>query len=123
MYVGNTAGELLLINSMNGSIIDMVQYHSKDITSIQQVMADNRSSIFTSGMDGNLRLFEECNGKLLIHNSLDSAFSDGAGITVMRVCPKEHLIVAASSKKSWGLWNHITLKKILIVHEAEVVCS
>eukprot|EP01037_Dinobryon_pediforme_P044904 gene44904-57015_t len=55
MYVGNTAGELLLINSMNGSIIDMVQYHSKDITSIQQVMADNRSSIFTSGMDGNLR--------------------------------------------------------------------
>ena len=32
MYVGNTAGELLLVNSMNGVVIDMEHYHTKDIT-------------------------------------------------------------------------------------------
>lgn len=120
MYVGNNAGELLLINSMNGSLIDLEHYHTKDVTSIQQVM-ETRSSIFTSGMDGHLRLFEECNGKLLIHNSADNIFGEGTGITVMRVCPAEHVLVAASAKKSWGIWSDITLKKILIVNEEEAV--
>lgn len=120
MYIGNTAGELVLLNSMNGAIIDLVQYHSKDITSIQQVV-DTRSSIYTSGMDGHLRLFEECNGKILIHNSVDFAFAEGVGITLMRVCTSMHLVIAASAKNSWGLWNDISLKKLLVVNELEVV--
>jgi hypothetical protein len=90
------------------------------LKSIQQVM-ETRSSIFTSGMDGHLRLFEECNGKLLIHNSADNIFSEGIGITTMRVCAAEHVLVAASARKSWGMWSSITLKKILIVNEEEAV--
>ena len=82
---------------------------------------ETRSSIFTSGMDGHLRLFEECNGKLLIHNSADNIFSEGIGITTMRVCAAEHVLVAASARKSWGMWSSITLKKILIVNEEEAV--
>ena len=72
-------------------------------------------------MDGHLRLFEECNGKLLIHNSADNIFSEGIGITTMRVCAAEHVLVAASARKSWGMWSSITLKKILIVNEEEAV--
>lgn len=121
MYVGNTAGELVLLNSMNGAIIDRVQYHYKDVTSIQQVV-DTRSSIYTSGMDGHLRFFEECNGKILIHNSVDGAFAEGVGITIMRLCPAAHLIIAASTRNSWGVWNDISLKKILIINETEAVC-
>jgi len=122
MYVGNTAGELVLLNSMNGAIIDSVQYHSKDITSIQQVV-DSRSSIYTSGMDGHLRLFEECNGKILIHNSVDFAFAEGVGITLMKICTSMHLLIAASAKNSWGLWNDLSLKKLLIINEMEAVTA
>lgn len=120
LFVGTAKGELLLVNSMNGAIIDHCQYHTKEITAICQ-RKDAKNSIFTCSMDGNLRMFEENGGQLHLQNSVDSVFGENIGITIMKNAPSLHVIVIAAAGNAWGLVNDSAFKKLLIVHEDEIV--
>jgi WD40 repeat protein len=122
VYVGNSAGELMLINATTGMIIDKVHYHSKEITSLCQ-KNKGRSCVYSSSMDGHLRLIEESNGKLHLHHSLENAFGLGVGITRIKSVPSLSLIVATSSGKQWGVFHDTSMKKLFVVHQNEVVTA
>jgi hypothetical protein len=48
-------------------------------------------------MDGHLRLYEEGNGRLHLHHSLENAFGPGVGITRIKSVPSLSLIVATGA--------------------------
>eukprot|EP01038_Epipyxis_sp_PR26KG_P009407 gene9407-12668_t len=120
IFAGNTFGEFLLISTTTGAIIDCAHFHERDITSIRQVLT-TRNVIYTSGIDGHLRMFEENSGKIHVHNSIDHAFGEGIPIMNMKVAPTLRVIVCASNGKLWGVWHDATFKKLLIIHEPELV--
>jgi WD40 repeat protein len=120
LFVGTAKGELMLVNCINGAVIDHCQYHTKEITGICQ-RKDLKNSIFTCSMDGNLRMFEENGGQLHLINSTDCLFGDGIGITTMRNAPSLHMIVIVAAGNAWGIVNDTAFKKLMIIHEDEVV--
>lgn len=122
MYLGTSNGEIILVNSNNGSIIDRVQYHTKEITCILQ-RKGVRTSIFSSSMDGHLHVYEESGGKIHLQNSIDNLFGEGVGLAVLKAAPSLQVIIAVSAGKTWGILNDSTYKKLLIIHELEVVTA
>jgi WD40 repeat protein/Ca2+-binding EF-hand superfamily protein len=122
LFVGTSKGELLLINSINGAIIDHCQYHTKEITGICQ-RRDQKNSVYTCSMDGNLRMFEENCGQLHLLNSADALFGEGIGITSLKNAPSLHLIFIVAAGNAWGIVNDIAFKKLLIIHEDEIVTA
>jgi WD40 repeat protein len=122
LFVGTGKGELLLVNSVNGAIIDQCQYHTKEITAICQ-KRDQKNSIFTCSMDGNLRMFEENGGQLHLQISTDCLFGEGIGITAMKNAPSVHIVVIVAAGNAWGLVNDTSFKKLLIIHEDDIVTT
>jgi hypothetical protein len=51
----------------------------------------------SASMDGHLRLYEEGNGRLHLHHSLENAFGPGVGITRIKSVPSLSLIVATGA--------------------------
>jgi WD40 repeat protein len=123
MYVGTGVGELLLVNSISGMVIDAVHYHSKEITSLCEKNKGGRSCVYSSSLDGHLRLYEENNGKLHLHHSLENAFGLGIGITAVKNVPSLNLLVATGTGKQWGVFHDTSMKKLFIVNMDEVVTS
>eukprot|EP01035_Chromulina_nebulosa_P018163 gene18163-23821_t len=81
----------------------------------------NRNFIYTCSMDGRIRSIEEHNGILSIHNTIENAFGDEKGITSLKLITSLGLLIATSSSKAWGIWNETTFKKIIILHESDLV--
>ncbi len=120
MFVGTTAGEMMLVNSMTGVIIDQIHFHTKEVTAIQQSKGA-RNCVYSCSMDGSLRMYEESMGKLHIHNSVDNAFGEGVGVSALKVVSTLHMVVAVSVGKVWGVWNGVSLKKLFLIHQPEII--
>lgn len=122
MYVGTSVGELLLVNTTTGMVLDAVHFHSKEITSLCE-KNKGRSCVYSASMDGHLRLYEENNGKLHLHHSLENAFGLGVGITRIKNVPSLSLIVASGSGTQWGVFHDTSMKKLFVVHQEETVTA
>eukprot|EP00981_Chlorochromonas_danica_P013586 scaffold6531_cov169-Ochromonas_danica.AAC.8 len=125
MFLGNGAGEVLLVNSISGFVIDRLHGHTKEVTCLVQrpPQPSTRTALFSCGMDGHLRVYEEAGGKLHLQNSLDNVLGEGVGLTSLKLLPAAGLLMLLSAGKTWALLNDNTLKKLLIVHESEVVTA
>eukprot|EP01034_Spumella_vulgaris_P022279 gene22279-28395_t len=122
MFVGTSVGEILLINSMTGVVIDQIQFHTKEVTAIVQAKGV-RNCVYTCSMDGSLRMYEESMGKMHIHNSVDNAFGEGVGVSSVKVASTIHTVVAVSVGKVWGVWHDLSFKKLLLVHQPEIITA
>lgn len=120
MYVGTGKGDLLLLNTMTGALIDSVKYHEKEITAICQ-RADLKNCTYSCSMDGNVRMYDETGGKLHLQNSVDRVFGDGIGIMRMKHVPSLHLLVLSAAGRMWGLMHDTTFKKTLILNETDII--
>ncbi|RYG68911.1 WD40 repeat domain-containing protein, partial [archaeon] len=122
MYLGTSSGEVILINSINGQTIDKVNYHTKEVTCLIQKKA-LRVSLFSCSMDGHVRVYEESGGKIHLQNSVDNVFGEGVGLSRIKVAPSMHAVVISSAGKIWGILNDTSFKKLLIIHEQEVITA
>ena len=122
MFVGTSTGEVLLINTTTGMVIDSVHYHNKEVTSLCE-KNKGRSCVYSASMDGHLRLYEESNGRLHLHHSLENAFGLGVGITRIKNVPSLNLIVASGTGNQWGVFHDTSMKKLFVVHQDEVVTA
>lgn len=123
MFLGNSAGNIMLVNSTTGVIIDrLVDSHSRDVTAILQ-SAKSNECIYSSSLDGHIRRYEQSNGQLNVHNFIDYAFGEGIGVTSIKLAETIHILVATSAGKMWGLWHNTSFKKLLVIHEEEIVTA
>jgi WD40 repeat protein len=122
IFVGCTSGNIMLLNFATGQILDSVEAHTKEVSSIS-VIKTHRTLIFSGSFDGKIRCIEESGGSLLMHNTADNAFDDGSGITVIKPVESVKIVIAASAGRKWGVWNMLTLKRIILIEERESVSS
>lgn len=73
LFIGLADGELLLVNFLSGAIIDRISVHTKDINCIIPY-STHIKKVYTSSLDGKIRLIEEVSGILHLHNTVDNAF-------------------------------------------------
>lgn len=122
MFLGTSKGEILLINSSTGQLIDSLHYHTKEITSICQ-RKDQRNCVFSCAADGHIRMYEENGGRLTLNSSTDNVFGEGVGLGSIRIVPTLHVIIAASVQRTWGIMNDATFKKFMIFHEDDLITA
>ena len=122
IYVGCANGDLHIVNFGSGVILESLNIHNRDITALCAVHTD-RLNIYTCSLDGKLKMTEEVNGSLNTYNSVENAFGEGIGIVKMEVAPSVRTVAAMSTQNMWGLWNSITLKKIMIIIEDDPVSA
>jgi hypothetical protein len=127
IFIACSNGDLLLINSVSGSIIDKCLIHAKEITSIAANIDSFKEGqtkvVYTSSLDGRIRCIEEFGGKLHVHNTIENAFGDDIGITMLKVVKSANVLIATSSTAAWGIWNESTLKKVMVIHEEFIIMS
>lgn len=121
-YVGLTNGDMHIVNSTTGAIIDTKMYHTKEITAIRQVIDSMRTAVYTSSRDGHIRMFAEGFGKLHIHNSIENAFGERTQVSDLHLVPAINALVAVSLK-SWGIWDSVTLKKNMIINQHQFITA
>jgi hypothetical protein len=100
IFIGCTNGDLILMNFTNGLIIDQLQVHSREITSVS-AYSGTRNNIYTGSLDGRLRMLEEEAGKIHIHNTIDNAFGEGIGVDYVQVVESLGVVVAVSHESRW----------------------
>lgn len=122
IFVGCTSGNILLLNFATGQILDSVAAHSKEVSAIA-IIKTVRTLIFSGSFDGKMRCIEETGGNLLMHNTADNAFGDGSGITAIKLVDSIKVVIAASAGRKWGIWNMLTLKRIIMIEEHDPVSS
>jgi hypothetical protein len=119
IYIGLTNGKLMVVNCISGSVIDVIQFHSNEITSIIK-LEDDRKRVFTASLDGRLCSLEETNGKFHVHNSIESCFVS-FGIISMKLLPSINILALCSNGKTWGLWHETSFKKVCVMHEEQYI--
>jgi len=122
MYIGTIIGEVFLINSSNGAVIDSIHYHTKDVTSLYAKVT-TRNCVYSSSMDGHIRLYEEANGKLHLHHSYEYVFGENIGITQMKFANSLNVIIAVGTGNQWGVFHDTSLKKIFVISQNEMITA
>ncbi len=128
LFLGTANGNVLLLNFILGEVVDEVEVHSKEITCISSHVG-SRNCIYTGSLDGKIKMLEEANGQIHVHNSIDVAFGEGIGVSRIRIVYPLRVIVAASSNYYWGIWSDVTFKKVICIKESvhisnlEVICA
>lgn len=120
MFLGTAKGEIMLINSISGTVIHSLHYHQKDITTIVQ-RRDIRNCVYSCALDGHIRMYEENGGKLSLNSSVDNVFGEGVGLSTLKLVPSLHVLVVSSVQKSWGLLHDSTFKVNLF--HASLFCA
>jgi hypothetical protein len=118
-YVGSGAGDILTINFVTGDVVGTCTgVHSRDITKMMCHRNKKDISLFTSSLDGRIRMLEELDGELYIKNTVESAFGPHIGILDIVLVPSLRILVGASVGKTWGIWNTAALKQLSLFEES-----
>jgi hypothetical protein len=121
LFCGNNKGTLYLLNFTDGSIIDELKVHGKEISRIVCNRVGDRTIIYTSSLDGCIALTEEVAGRLSVRSMIDRIFGPHSAVQYVEHAPSIRVLVGVSSKNFWGVWDDASLRKILCVREANVV--
>ena len=122
LFCGNSKGHILMINFMDGSIIDQLAVHGKEVTTIACHRPGDRVVIFSGSLDGQIGMLEESNGVLKIRTVIEHVFGDvDTAVYKIKHAPQINTLLAVSMKSFWGLWDDTTLKRILVVREQSIV--
>lgn len=109
----------MTINFNTGDIVGSVDgVHARDITRMLFHRHRKDIALFTSSLDGKIRMLEEISGELYIKNSVDSAFGESTGVLDIALAPSLRIVIGISTGKSWGIWNMAALKQLALFEEA-----
>lgn len=118
MFIGCINGDLLLVNSISGSIIEKsIGLHTQEITGIVCVPVGKGNRIFTSSLDGTIKTLEEFSGVLNVNNSIVQPFGENIGIVSIKAVSSFKMLLVVSSQNRWGLWDQSSLKKKFLCKE------
>jgi hypothetical protein len=86
LYVGFGNGDFNLVNYTSGQVLIAMRVHQQEITSITR-NSGRRNNIYTSSLDGRVRVLEEIDGDISMQSSIDFPFGEGVGVaTVVLFC-------------------------------------
>jgi hypothetical protein len=112
----------LTINFNTGDIVGTATgVHSRDITRMLFYRHKKDITLFTSSLDGKIRMLEEISGELYVKNSVDSAFGELTGVVDLALAPSLRIVIGISTGKLWGIWNMSALKQLALFEEANEI--
>ena len=71
--------------------------------------------IYTGSLDGSITLTEETGGKLVVRTSIQQVFGPGSKVQQLEHAPSVRVILAASTKNYWGVWDDARLV-VMTIH-------
>jgi WD40 repeat protein len=121
VFFGCSNGDVMILAFMSNNIICKLNVGDKDITSIVLRREEHRLVLYTASSDGILSIIEESSGKMRLLMSQDECFGRELGISRIIGAPALKALVAQSTGRSWGVWDDLILKRLLLIVEPEQV--
>ena len=122
LYVGYGNGDFNLVNYTSGQVLISMRVHQQEITSITRY-SGRRNNIYTSSLDGRVRVLEEIDGDISMQSSIDFPFGDGIGVSTVTPVPSLRALLLCAVGKGWGLWSDVTFRRIISINEDTIVQS
>lgn len=122
LYVGYGNGDFTLVNYTSGQVLISMKVHQNEITCITRC-SGRRNNIYTSSLDGRIRILEEIDGDISMQSSIDFPFGEGIGIASVTPVPSLRALLLSSVGKGWGLWSDVTFRRLISINEDSLVQS
>jgi hypothetical protein len=122
LFIGCHSGEILLVNYLTGQVIDRVEAHNREVTSLTSFKRQ-QNKCCAGFVDGKMKMLEEINGKIRVHNTLDDPFGVNVGIGNLKISSLLRAVVASSIGNAWGIWNDTSFRRIMLIKERSNVNS
>jgi WD40 repeat protein len=121
LFFGCSNGDLLIMAFMSNMIIGKMNLGEKDISSVVIRRESRRTVIYTGSADGILTIVEESGGKMRLLTMQDECFGKELGISKMIGVHALKALVVQSTGRSWGVWDDLILKRLLLIVESEQI--